>query len=141
MGIDRHEPSTRQVLENISSFQGSRELFVVHGWFQFFNRFSGYDDEVSLQFSKTFDGDRSQVGAIVLTVSEQSISHATGLPMEGERWFKKGKLNRDQINRLLKPEFHLVKLGKGFPSYFLYEEWQQSSSFYRSSLLVRVDIL
>ena len=124
MGIDHYEPSTRQVLENISSFQASRELFAAYGWFQFFNRFSGYDDEVSLQFSKTFDGDRAQVRDIVLVVSEQSISHATGLPMEGKRWFKKGKLIRDQINRLLKPEFHLVKLEKGFPRYFLYEKWQ-----------------
>ena len=70
MGIDRHEPSARQVLENIPSFQTSRELFNVHGWLQCFNRFSGYDDDASLQFSKTFDGDRAQVGDIVLTVSE-----------------------------------------------------------------------
>ena len=70
MGIDHHEPSTRQVLENISSFQASKELFAAHGWFQFFNHFSGYDDEVSLQFSNTFDGDRAQVGDIVLTVLE-----------------------------------------------------------------------
>ena len=79
---------------------------------------------MSLQFSKTFDGDRAQVGDVMLTVSEQSISHATGLPKEGERWFKKGKLNRDQINRLLKLEFHLVKLGKGFPRHFMYEKWK-----------------
>ena len=60
----------------------------------------------------------------MLLVSEQSISNATGFPVEGERWFKKGKLTRDQINRLLKPKFHMTKLGKGFPRNFLQEEWQ-----------------
>ena len=57
-------------------------------------------------------------------VSDQSISKATGLPVEGEKWFKKGKLTRAQINRLLKAEFHTVKLGKGFPRYYLHEEWK-----------------
>ena len=44
--------------------------------------------------------------------------------MEGKKWFKKGKLTRAQINRLLKAEFHNVKLGKGFPRYYLHEDWQ-----------------
>ena len=94
MGIDRHEPSSRQVLENTHSFQASKSLFAANGWFQFFNRFNGHDDDVSLQFAKTFDGSQAQVGNLTLLVSDQLISKATGLPMEGEKWFKKGKLTR-----------------------------------------------
>ena len=71
-----------------------------------------------------FDGNKAQIGDIMLFVLEQSISNATGLPIEGERWFKKGKLTRDQINRLLKPEFQMTKVGKGFPRNFLQEEWR-----------------
>ena len=70
-------------------------MFSTHGWIQFFNLFCGYNDEVSFQFATTFDGNRAQIGDITLLVSEQSISNATGLPIEGERWFKKGKLTRD----------------------------------------------
>ena len=85
MGIDRHEPSSRQVLENISSFQASKALFATHGWFQFFNHFNGHDDDVSLQFANSFDGNQAQIGDLTLVVSDQTISRATGLPMEGEK--------------------------------------------------------
>ena len=124
MGVDHHEPSSRQVLENTPAFQASKTLFSANGWFPFFNSFNGYDDDVSLHFAKTFDGNQAQIGDLTLLVFDQSISKATGLPMEGEKWFKKGKLTRAQINRLLKPEFHIVKPRKGFPKYYLHEEWQ-----------------
>ena len=124
MGVDRHEPSTCQVLENTPAFQASKSLFYANGWFQFFNRFNGYDDKVSLCFAKTFDGNQAQIGDLTLLVFDQLISKATGLPMEGEKWFKKGKLTWAQINFLLKAEFHTVKLGKGFPRYYLHEKWQ-----------------
>ena len=124
MGIDRHKPCSRQVLKNTSSFQASKTLFAAHGWFHFFNRFNGHDDDVSLKFAKTFDGSQAQVGDLTLVIYDQTISRAPGLPMEGEKWFKKGKLTRAQINRPLKAEFHTVKLGKGFPRYYLHEEWQ-----------------
>lgn len=124
MGIDHHEPSSQQVLENTSSFQASKALFAMHGWFQFFNHFNGYDDGVSLQFANSFDGNEAQIGDLTLVVSDLTISKATGLPMEGEKWFKKGKLTRVQINQLLKSKFQTVKLEKGFPRSYLKEEWQ-----------------
>lgn len=124
MGVDHHEPSSCQVLENTPAFQASRTLFSANGWFLFFNHFNGYDDKVSLHFAKTFDGNQARIGDLTLLVSDQSISKATGLPMEGKKWIKKGRLTRAQINHLLKPEFHTVKLGKGFPRYYLHEEWK-----------------
>ena len=89
MGIDHHEPLTHQVLENTLAFQASKSLFSANSWFQFFNRFNGYDDEVSLCFAKTFDENQAQIGYLTLLVSNQSISKAIGLPMEGEKWFKR----------------------------------------------------
>ena len=123
MGIDRHEPSSQHVLENTHPFQASKSLFVANGWFQFFNRFNGHDDDVSPQFAKTFDGSQAQIGDLILMVFDQSISRVAGLPMEGEKWFKKGKLTRAQINWLLKAKSHAIKLGKGFPRHYLHEEW------------------
>ena len=96
----------------------------MHGWFQFFSHFNGHDDDVSLQFANTFNGNQAQIGDLMLVISDQTISRTTGLPMEGEKWFKKGKLTRVQINQLLKAKFHTVKLGKGFPRSYLKEEWQ-----------------
>lgn len=133
MGIYRHESSSCQVLENTHSFQASKSLFTANEWFQFFNRFNEHDVDVSLQFAKAFDGSQAQVGDLTLMVFDQSISRATGPPMEGEKWFRKGKLTKAQINQLLKAEFHTIKLGKGFPRHYLHEEWQHVLFICRNS--------
>jgi hypothetical protein len=39
-----------------------------------------------------FDGFRAKVGDVQLEVTEDSIARATGLPQEGEKWFKNAKL-------------------------------------------------
>lgn len=83
-----------------------------------------HDDDVSLQFANPFNGNQAKIWDLMLLVFDQTISKATGLPMEGEKWFKKGKLTRVQINWFLKAEFYTAKLGKGFPRSYLKEEWQ-----------------
>jgi hypothetical protein len=48
MGIDRHEPSSRQVIENTYAFQVSKTMFLSHGWMLFFNKFMGFDNDIAL---------------------------------------------------------------------------------------------
>jgi hypothetical protein len=43
---------------------------------------------IALKFALGFDGKVAQIGDIVIRVNERTISHATGLPIHGERWFK-----------------------------------------------------
>lgn len=54
----------------------------------FFLKYNGYNVKVTLAFALGFDGKRAIVGDLELTVSEDSIVHATELPHDGERWFK-----------------------------------------------------
>ena len=122
MGVDRHEPLSRQVMEKTWEFQSARELFLKNGWFPFFDKFTGHNDEVSLHFVRSFDGKKAQIGDISLLVSERTIAQETGLRREGAHWFKKESLARAQINRLFKPKYHTITLHKGFPWNFLREE-------------------
>ena len=124
MGIDCHKPSSRQVIENTYAFQVSKTMFLSHAWMPFFDKFMGFDDDIALRFSRSYNGNYAKIGDKSFLVSEQSISQAIGLVIEGDRWFKKGTLTRPEINQLLKPEFHTVKLGKGFPRSYLIDKWQ-----------------
>ena len=83
MGVDRHEPLSRQVIENTREFQSASDLFLKHGWFPFFDKFTGYNDEIALRFARDFNGKSVQIGDFSLLVSDRTIAQATGLPREG----------------------------------------------------------
>ena len=62
MGIDRHEPFSRQVIENTYAFQVSKTMFLSHGWLPFFNKFMGYDDDIALRFARSYNGNYVKIG-------------------------------------------------------------------------------
>ena len=66
-----------------------------------------------------------QIGDLLLEVSEKTIAIDMGLPMTGDRWFKKENVTRTQIKHLLKPKNHAIQLGNGFPMHFLKDDWKQ----------------
>jgi len=43
---------------------------------------------VAKEFTLTFDGCRAKVGDIQLEITEEFLSEATGLPLNGQKWFK-----------------------------------------------------
>jgi hypothetical protein len=57
-------------------------------WIGFLEKFVGSCEEVALEFSHSFDGERATVGNITIRISEDSIAHVIGLPQIGERYFK-----------------------------------------------------
>jgi hypothetical protein len=58
----------------------------------FIRKFEGYNIVVAQAFSQMFDGFRDKVEAVQLDVTKDSIARVTGLPQEGEKWFKNSKL-------------------------------------------------
>ena len=79
MGVDRHEPLSRQVIEQTREFQSARELFLKNGWFPFFDKFIGYNDEIALCFARAFNGKKAQIWDFSILVSERTIAQAIGL--------------------------------------------------------------
>ena len=125
MGVDRHKPISRQVIELTPDFKATQALFLKHGWIQFLDKFNGYDDEISSMFAQEFREKQVKIGDLILEVYEKTIVVATGLPMIGDHWFKKENVARAQINRILEPKYHAIQLGKGFPRHFLKDDWKQ----------------
>ena len=86
---NRFEPEIYQDLFQMTEFKECWELFFHADWNPFLHLLQGYDEEISLLFAMGFDGRMAWVIHISFEVTEESITHATKLPREGEQWNKK----------------------------------------------------
>ena len=64
------------------------ENFEKQQWISFFENFDGHCEKVGLEFSFSFDGERDIVGKFAIILYEYIIAQITGLPKQGERYFK-----------------------------------------------------
>ena len=88
---NRFEPESYQDLFQMIEFRECREVFFHARWNPLLHLLQGYDEEVSLLFTIGFNGRMDRVDHLYFQVTEESISHATKLPREGElghkHWF------------------------------------------------------
>lgn len=85
----RIDPNGAQAL---LSHEDSMDDLVVYGQDGFIKRIEGFNLKLAQAFTQSFDGTRAKIGDLQLKVTEGSIAEATGLPQEGDRWFKNLKL-------------------------------------------------
>jgi len=69
-----------------------------------------------------FEGEASRVGDLIIPVSELDIFVATGIPAEGEKWFKGNYLNVDECKQLFAKGYEDTKLFVGAPRACISEE-------------------
>jgi hypothetical protein len=70
-----------------------REAFQRVGCINFCQKMQRGHPEVAREFALNFDGTKTKVGILEFEVSELSISAATKIPNNGEKWFKAMTLN------------------------------------------------
>ena len=109
--VNRVEPFS---LEQINA--SAKNLLQRLGFYQFFHKFSGENYGVALAFAQSFDGKQVSVGSLKFKITESFISEATGLPMAGEKWYKKKTMRIGYFNVFLKPQFAMVDWRCGIPS-------------------------
>ena len=117
----RAEPEGPKYLEG---YPQVKELLKKVRWLRFIQKFKGYDKEVSKAFARSFNGQTVEVGDLKFTVTEATVAAATGLPQEGERWFKNRSVD-DQIWRtmLQNQGMDTTVFTRGNPVHVLKEEW------------------
>ena len=103
----------------MDAYPACSDIFKRGGWYEHFCGLSGPHVEVSKAFARSFDGEKAEFKSLTLTVTEQSIAEATGLPTEGDKWFKRVSLTPSDFNYLLvshhkNPDWH-----KGIPRVWL----------------------
>ena len=96
------------------------------GWGKFFDNFNGHDVEITHRFALYFNGEIAQIGDLQLTLSEDFILEEAKLPLVGERWFKKGMMNRDEWKTFMLPLPEYFNEQFGFSVRFLKPRWLPS---------------
>ena len=70
-------------------FSQCAKMMVDAGWFSLFERFSGYNVEVTKSFSNIYRKSSMNFQTLNFKVNEGSIAEATWFAIKGERWLKK----------------------------------------------------
>jgi hypothetical protein len=87
--VVRIEPNN---IHTLLSFDNARDDLKTNGWRVCIEKFKGFNLRVSQEFALTFDDCRAKIGDVQLELNEDFISQATGLPVEGKKWFKNSKV-------------------------------------------------
>jgi hypothetical protein len=117
--VVRDEPNGSQAL---LTFDGAYADLEEFGWISFIRKFDGFNMVVSRQFALSFDGGRAKVGDLQLEITEQSISLATGLPVNGEKWSKNYRV-KDVPWTLLFRSRTVNSCNRGLPAKMLKPRW------------------
>ena len=89
--------------EYLNAASECQELVVKVGWLRFLQKLSGFNLEISREFTTSFDGMKSQVGDIVLQLIEEFVAQAIGFPMVGEHWYKGKHMKNNDWKEFLTP--------------------------------------
>jgi len=109
----------------IKSNLGYEVLFKRAGCLKFCQKMDGHHIDVSYQFFVGFDGKMSKVGDLVIPTPEVDIAIATGIPAEGESWFKGNPLVVGECKHLFTKEHQNTKLSVGAPRAYISKEYDE----------------
>ena len=82
------------------------------GWFSFCEKLRGHNLEVTNSFINNYKDSVVSLQTLNFKVNEATISEATCIALEGERWFKKHLFEVD-LSMFLFPIFEKLDWGKG----------------------------
>ena len=102
---------TVKIIEPFIVDQGNevvQQILQGTKFLNFLKKFSGENYGVSMAFAQSFDGQQVRVGSLKFKITEAFISEATGLPMAGEKWFKRKTVRIGDFTKFLKPQYSMV---------------------------------
>ena len=79
-------------LTMLNSNHGLLQKVKDVGWLPFFEKFSDSNPEVTRFFAPSLVKYQAEVGDLCFRVDERSIASATGLSLDGKKWFKYQKM-------------------------------------------------
>ena len=85
----------------LDAYPACSDIFKRGVWYEYCHGLSGHHVEVSKAFARSFDAEKAEFKSLTLIVIDQSIAEATGLPIEGDKWFKRVLLMPSDFNYLL----------------------------------------
>lgn len=117
----RTEPDGPNFMEGYPQF---KSILRKAQWLQFIQKFRGHNKEVTKTFARSFGGVEVEVRDLKFSVTEASITAATKLPQEGERWFKNKNFDEKAWRIMLRnPGMDIIVFKRGIPVTALDEKW------------------
>ena len=107
----------------MDAYPACSDIFKRRGWYEYCRGLSGHHVEVSKAFARSFNGEKVEFKSLTLIVIEQSIAEVTGLPIEGDKWFKRVSLMPSDFNYLLVSHHKNLDWHKGIPRVWLKQEF------------------
>ena len=98
----------RRELQDVSYLESHPEvcqMFKDAGCYRFCEKLQGYHQGIAEAFAKSFDGVKVKLGPLEMQIDEASVTVATEMPGEGERWFKTTAIKDIEFRSYLKLEF------------------------------------
>lgn len=118
----RVEPSTGDLFE---IFPHVAETFERAGWLNFYMCLKGYHPEIVTAFIQTFDGYEACIAKLTVRISEDIIACAFDIQIEGERWFRKDKVDESALKQFLKEDAPQPNWSIGIPAKYLKDDWHR----------------
>jgi len=91
--IKRFESSDMALLKSKSWYE---EIFRKVGCLKFCQKLDGYNINISYRSALDYDKKASKIGGLNIPNTAKDISLVTGIPEEGENWFKNTSLDLDE---------------------------------------------
>jgi hypothetical protein len=120
--VNRNEPNN---VDSIRKHPAVMQIFEQAGWLQFLEKFQGFDLDLTMEFARSFDGSQATVRRLDILVSEESLSRVTGLPLQGEKWYKNFKVAPESWIPFLKAPSPLPDLRRGIARDALSSPWDE----------------
>ena len=114
----------------VQAFLDCARLFSEARWLNYFENIDGHHIEVSYNFAQGFDKDIVTFDTLKIELTRELIAEATGIPDEGEYWFKKVPFTFDSQSYLL-PNV-VADWGKGVHIHKFKPEWRKSIKIMQS---------
>jgi len=67
--VDRHDMKSMQALEAQPEYNSCKKMLRVAKWHEFFMKFQGFNDQVTLNSTRGFNGRVAQIGELLMEVS------------------------------------------------------------------------
>lgn len=108
--INRFELSGMALLK---SKPGYEEIFKKARCLKFYHKLDGHHVDISYRFVLGYDGKASKIGGLVIPTTTRDISLVTGIPEEGEKWFKSTSLDLDGCRKFFSEGYQNIKMSAG----------------------------
>ena len=106
-------------------FSRCAEIMRNAGWFSFCEKLKGHNLEVTNAFINNYKDSVVSLQTLNFRVNESTIAKATGISLEGERWFKNHLFEVD-LSIFLLARFENMDWGKGIHLNNVKTEWRDA---------------